>query len=71
VKISWSNTTRWIAGKLAELLGIEDDVVIELCFNLLEGTRFVCILSSRRWAHNLIMKIAKHQESPNSAYGLP
>lgn len=32
---------RWIAGKLSEILGNEDDVVIELCFNLLEGARFV------------------------------
>lgn len=27
-----------------KILGNEDDVVIELCFNLLEGTRFVCSL---------------------------
>jgi hypothetical protein len=27
-----------------KILGNEDDVVIELCFNLLEGTRFVCDL---------------------------
>ena len=33
---------RWIAGKISEILGNEDDVVIELCFNLLEGSRFVC-----------------------------
>lgn len=32
---------RWIAGKIIEILGNEDDVVIELCFNLLEGSRFV------------------------------
>ena len=32
---------RWIAGKISEVLGNEDDVVIELCFNLLEGSRFV------------------------------
>lgn len=32
---------RWIAGKISEILGSEDDVVIELCFNLLEGSRFV------------------------------
>ena len=32
---------RWIAGKISEILGNEDDVVIELCFNLLEGSRFV------------------------------
>jgi serine/arginine repetitive matrix protein 1 len=32
---------RWIAGKISKILGDEDDVVIELCFNLLEGSRFV------------------------------
>lgn len=32
---------RWIAGKISGILGNEDDVVIELCFNLLEGSRFV------------------------------
>lgn len=32
---------RWIAGKISDILGSEDDVVIELCFNLLEGSRFV------------------------------
>ena len=32
---------RWIAGKISDILGNEDDVVIELCFNLLEGSRFV------------------------------
>lgn len=26
-------------------MGNEDDVVIELCFNLLEGTRYVCALA--------------------------
>ncbi|KAI9830807.1 MAG: Serine/arginine repetitive matrix protein 1 [Phylliscum demangeonii] len=30
----------WIAGKISDILGNEDDVVIELCFNLLEGSRF-------------------------------
>ncbi|KAK5144847.1 hypothetical protein LTR04_001459 [Oleoguttula sp. CCFEE 6159] len=30
----------WIAGKISEILGSEDDVVIELCFNHLEGTRY-------------------------------
>jgi serine/arginine repetitive matrix protein 1 len=35
---------RWIAGKISEILGNEDDVVIELCFNLIEGARFVCSL---------------------------
>jgi serine/arginine repetitive matrix protein 1 len=34
---------RWISGKISEILGSEDDVVIELCFNLVEGARFVCL----------------------------
>jgi hypothetical protein len=34
---------RWIAGKISEILGNEDDVVIELCFNLIEGARYVCL----------------------------
>lgn len=36
---------RWIAGKISEILGSEDDVVIELCFNLIEGSRFVSRLN--------------------------
>jgi hypothetical protein len=43
---------RWIAGKISEILGTEDDVVIELCFNLLEGARFVSCKpppSQSRW----------------------
>jgi len=32
---------RWIASRISEILGSEDDVVTELCFNLMEGTRYV------------------------------
>lgn len=38
---------RWIAGKISDILGSEDDVVIELCFNLLEGSRFVSTRTPR------------------------
>lgn len=41
-KVNVEVMKRWIAGKISEILGNEDDVVIELCFNLLEGSRFVC-----------------------------
>jgi serine/arginine repetitive matrix protein 1 len=34
---------RWIAGRISEILGTEDDVVIELVFNLIEGARNVRI----------------------------
>lgn len=36
---------RWIAGKISDILGNEDDVVIELCFNLIEGPRYVWLTS--------------------------
>ncbi|EQB59015.1 PWI domain-containing protein [Colletotrichum gloeosporioides Cg-14] len=36
---------RWIASKISDILGSEDDVVIELCFNLIEGSRFPDIKS--------------------------
>lgn len=32
---------RWIANRVTEILGSEDDVVIELVFNLIEGERYV------------------------------
>jgi hypothetical protein len=36
---------RWINKRISEILGNEDDVVIELCSNLLEGSRYVrCLL---------------------------
>lgn len=39
---------RWIASKISEILGTEDDVVTELCFNLIEGPRYVRVLLLRR-----------------------
>ncbi|KAL2393183.1 hypothetical protein ABEF93_000681 [Exophiala dermatitidis] len=39
-KVNVEVMKKWIAGKISEILKSEDDVVIELCFNLLEGSRF-------------------------------
>ncbi|PWY92722.1 hypothetical protein BO70DRAFT_425392 [Aspergillus heteromorphus CBS 117.55] len=39
-KVNIEVMKKWIASKISEILGNEDDVVIELCFNLLEGSRF-------------------------------
>ncbi|KAI9806835.1 MAG: Serine/arginine repetitive matrix protein 1 [Piccolia ochrophora] len=39
-KVNLEVMKRWIAGKISEILGNEDDIVIELCFNLLEGSRY-------------------------------
>ncbi|KAF1811376.1 PWI domain-containing protein [Eremomyces bilateralis CBS 781.70] len=41
-KVNVEVMKKWIAAKISKILGNEDDVVIELCFNLLEGSRFVC-----------------------------
>ncbi|KAL2366720.1 hypothetical protein RJZ56_000305 [Blastomyces dermatitidis] len=40
-KVNIEVMKKWIAGKISGILGNEDDVVIELCFNLLEGARFI------------------------------
>jgi serine/arginine repetitive matrix protein 1 len=36
---------RWISGKIEDILGAEDDIVTELCFNLLEAQQFVLALN--------------------------
>lgn len=40
-KVNIEVIKKWIAGKISEIIGSEDDIVIELCFNLLEGSRYV------------------------------
>lgn len=40
-RIALTFLPRWIANKISEILGNEDDIVIELCFGLIEGTRYV------------------------------
>ncbi|KAK2592041.1 hypothetical protein QQS21_010274 [Conoideocrella luteorostrata] len=38
-KVNLQVMKKWIANKISDILGNEDDVVIELCFNLIEGSR--------------------------------
>ncbi|RMZ81495.1 hypothetical protein DV738_g2189, partial [Chaetothyriales sp. CBS 135597] len=44
-KINVEVMKKWIAGKITEILKSEDDIVIELCFGLLERSRFPDIKS--------------------------
>ncbi|CAM1507066.1 Fc.00g067070.m01.CDS01 [Cosmosporella sp. VM-42] len=44
-KVNLQVMKKWIAGKISEILGNEDDVVIELVFNLIEGPRYPDIKS--------------------------
>ncbi|KAJ9164929.1 hypothetical protein NKR19_g933 [Coniochaeta hoffmannii] len=39
-KVNLQVMKKWIAGKVTEILGTEDDVVIELIFNLIDGPRY-------------------------------
>ncbi|RAL63402.1 hypothetical protein DID88_003826 [Monilinia fructigena] len=40
-KVNLEVMKKWIAGRISDILGAEDDdVVIELCFNLIEGSRY-------------------------------
>ncbi|KAH7123747.1 PWI domain-containing protein [Dendryphion nanum] len=38
-KVNMDLMKKWIAGKIMEILGDEDDVVVETCYNLLEQDR--------------------------------
>ncbi|KAI0395829.1 hypothetical protein F5Y17DRAFT_456695 [Xylariaceae sp. FL0594] len=44
-KVNLQVMKKWIAGRISEILGSEDDVVIELCFNLIDGPRYPDIKS--------------------------
>ncbi|KAL2752284.1 hypothetical protein ACRALDRAFT_1032342 [Sodiomyces alcalophilus JCM 7366] len=39
-KVNLHVMRKWIASRISDVLGDEDDVVIELCLNLIEGSRF-------------------------------
>ncbi|KAJ5930034.1 hypothetical protein N7466_005527 [Penicillium verhagenii] len=39
-KVNIEVMKKWISGRISEILGNEDDVVIALCFNLIEGIRY-------------------------------
>ncbi|KAI9171624.1 PWI domain-containing protein [Paramyrothecium foliicola] len=39
-KVNLQVMKKWIASRISEILQNEDDVVIELCFNLIEGSRY-------------------------------
>ncbi|KAI7930829.1 hypothetical protein M0657_001569 [Pyricularia oryzae] len=39
-KVNLQVMKKWIASRISEILGSEDDVVIELCYNLIESSRF-------------------------------
>lgn len=70
-KVNIDLLKKWIASKITGILGDEDDVVIDTCFNLLEESQFVsaAISPASTWLAN--NSTAQHQSDPNSAHGFP
>lgn len=48
-KVNIDLIKKWVGGKITGILGDEDDVVVETCYNLLEQNRFV----GRTWLNSL------------------
>lgn len=57
-KVNVEVMKKWIASKLSDLLGSEDDVVIELCYNLLQGTKHVSVTRPDKSAQVLTTVVA-------------
>lgn len=45
-KVNIDLMKKWIANKITTILGDEDDVVVETCYNLIEQNQFVCHTAS-------------------------
>lgn len=41
-KVNIDLMKKWIAQKITYILGDEDDIVVETCYNLVEQSQFVC-----------------------------
>lgn len=49
-KVNIQIIKKWVADEVAKILQNEDDVVIELVFNIIEETRYVSV-AHRSWPH--------------------
>lgn len=70
-KVNIDLMKKWIAQKITDILGDEDDIVVETCYNLIEQNQFVRIDSRpppQTFAH---MPTAQDQRDPDSAHRLP
>jgi hypothetical protein len=47
-KVNIDLIKKWIANKITDILGDEDDIVVETCYNLIEQTQFVGQLCHKR-----------------------
>ena len=69
-KVNIDLMKKWIANRITTILGDEDDIVVETCYNLIEQNQFV---SRPRIgiAQRLLTYAAQDQGNPNPTDGLP
>lgn len=61
---------KWIAQKITDILGDEDDIVVETCYNLIEQSQFVRI-PTRPAPRHVLTVAAQDQRDPDPAHRLP
>ena len=69
-KVNIDLMKKWIANRITTILGDEDDIVVETCYNLVEQNQFVSAALSGILRHGLTLA-AQDQGDTNPAYGLP
>lgn len=66
-KVNIDLMKKWIANKITTILGDEDDVVVETCYNLIEQNQFVSKFRSGFERIKLTFA-AQNQGDPNPAH---
>ena len=69
-KVNIDLMKKWIAQKITDILGDEDDIVVETCYNLVEQNQFVSICM-RSEVQQLLTIAAQNQGDPDPAHRLP
>jgi hypothetical protein len=69
-KVNIDLMKKWIAQKITDILGDEDDIVVETCYNLVEQNQFVSI-RMRSELRQLLTIAAQNQGDPDPAHRLP
>jgi len=69
-KVNIDLMKKWIANRITTILGDEDDIVVETCYNLIEQNQFVSNPPVDT-TECLLTDAAQNQGNPDSAHRLP
>lgn len=70
-KVNIDLMKKWIANKITTILGDEDDIVVETCYNLVEQNQFVGCTSLHIQLQYILIRTAKNQRDPDPAHRVP